>query len=121
MRYPADLDTAYERIAEDRYCSDTYSNNDDDNNNDSSHRSVNIPITWFSPTERTVDGSFDSFHLEDVEQMYIRNRNITALSKMPLYPLGIVHIPYSEANYTLNNMEMRNVNMARVSCILYVA
>ena len=33
---------------------------------------------------------------------------------MPLYPLGAVHIPYSLVNYTLNNIEERNVNMAKV-------
>lgn len=89
--YPSDLDTAYEWIANEKY-------------SDSS-------LQWFDPTELTHPSS-NRFHLEDVEQNYVEG-----LSTMPLYPLGAVHIPYSGVNYTLNNIEERNVNMARVSFV----
>jgi hypothetical protein len=90
--YPTDLDTSYEWLAADRF------------------KDPNLPsIHWFHPSDVP---SKRSFHLLDAEEEYIANQY---LQKMPLYPVGCVHVPYSDGNYTLNNIEERNVNMARVS------
>ena len=36
----------------------------------------------------------------------------TEIKRMPLYPLGAVHIPYSGENNTIINIEQKNVKMA---------
>ena len=39
----------------------------------------------------------------------------TATMRMPIYPLGAVHIPHAGENYTIINIEQKNVKMAMVS------
>ena len=90
--YPTDLDTAYEWIANIRQDQDPSS----------------IPITWFHPHDTVA--TTNPFHLEDVETTCQHGWR-----KMPLYPLGAVHVPYCCGNYTLNSVQERNVVMARVS------
>lgn len=41
------------------------------------------------------------------------------VKRMPLYPLGAVHVPYSGENHTLINVEPKNVKMAMVSLYSY--
>jgi len=41
------------------------------------------------------------------------------VKRMPLYPLGAVHVPYSGENHTLINIEPKNVKMAMVSLYSY--
>ncbi|KAL9188354.1 hypothetical protein ACHAXT_006732 [Thalassiosira profunda] len=80
--HSADLDTAYEWLAEDRVL------------NEPERHGI---ITWFDPSaisSRT-----------DVEDG-------TEIVRMPLYPLGAVHMPHSGENYTIVNIEPKNVKMA---------
>lgn len=57
-------------------------------------------IKWFHPDDATAD---ENEYGDDDE-----------IKKMPLYPLGAVHIPHSGENHTLVNIEKRNVRMATV-------
>lgn len=90
--YPTDLDTAYEWIVQIR--------------NNQQQGPSSIVISWFHPQD--LESKSNPFHLEDAEQNHCQN-----YVKMPLYPVGAVHLPYC-GNYTLNNVQERNVNMAKV-------
>ena len=80
--YSADLDTAYEYLAKDRF-------------------------DWFDPADTN----------------YMNIKTDTDISyevkRMPLYPLGAVHVPHSGENHTLINIEPKNVKMAMVSLYSY--
>ena len=95
--YPTDMDTAYEWLATDRFSKDPVNH---------------VEIRWFHPSDI---GTRKAFHLE---ADFAIPENI---KKMPLYPLGCVHVPYSQGNYTLINIEERNVNMAkvRIDCFFF--
>lgn len=100
-KYPADLDTAYEWIAN----THLYQHDGDDDLNSN-------PIQWFHPQD--IVRHSNSFHLEDVVESTTTYRE-ELNTIMPLYPLGMVHVPYYCGNYTLNNIQEKNVNMAKVS------
>lgn len=51
-------------------------------------------FSWFSPTERPIENEQDG-------------------KVMPLYPLGACYMPSNSTNYTLNNVEPRNIQMAQ--------
>ncbi|KAL3765157.1 hypothetical protein ACHAWO_004335 [Cyclotella atomus] len=89
-----DFDTAYEYLAQDRH----------------SQLPNSKPISWFRPAD--LERQTNPFHLEDVEIQYTSNQD-KKLTKMPLYPCGEVHVPFACGNYTLNNIQERNVNMAK--------
>ena len=80
--YSSDLDTAYEWLAADRVT-------DDPENH--------VAIKWLNIYD-TTNIAIDDDHNDIV--------------KMPLYPLGAVHVPYSNENHTIINIEPRNVKMA---------
>lgn len=88
--YPTDLDTAYEWLATDRLSKDPINH---------------VEIRWFHPSDI---GTHKTFRIE--ADFAIPEK----LEKMPLYPLGCVHVPYSQGNYTLINIEESNVKMAKV-------
>jgi hypothetical protein len=90
-----DFDTAYEYLAQDRH----------------SQHPNSKPISWFHPAD--LERNTNPFHLEDVEIQYASSQ-AKKLTKMPLYPCGAVHVPFACGNYTLNNIQERNVNMAKV-------
>jgi hypothetical protein len=97
--YPTeDLDTAYEWLAQDLHSQDPNS----------------IPISWFHPAD-LEHRETNPFHLENVEINYQAK-----LTKMPLYPCGAVHVPFTSGNYTFNNIQERNVNMANVSAYIFL-
>jgi len=86
--YSSDLDTAFEWLAKDRLI------NEPDRHEE---------IRWFHPSsssknEAAPDGTNNIID-EDIK-------------RMPLYPLGAVHIPHSGENYTIINIEQKNVKMA---------
>ena len=70
----------------------------------SRERATNAPerhdeIRWFHQDDaREEDGDRD-----------------TDTIRMPLYPLGAVHVPHAGENYTIVNIEQKNVKMAMVS------
>lgn len=80
--YSSDLDTAHEWLAKDRVL------NEPDRHEE---------IRWLDPTTNRGNGA----QTDDVKVM-----------RMPLYPLGAVHIPHSGENHTIINIESKNVNMA---------
>ena len=53
------------------------------------------------------------------------SNNDTEIQKMPLYPLGAVHVPHSGENHTIINIDPKNVKMSVVcafftsSCVLH--
>lgn len=85
--YSSDLDTAYEFLAKDRF------NNDPEQHTE---------IKWFDLAANTNDIN------TDIDISY-------EVKRMPLYPLGAVHVPHSGENHTLINIEPKNVKMAMVS------
>ena len=63
-------------------------------------------LEWFDPTDTNyikTDADISSYEVK----------------RMPLYPLGAVHVPYSGENHTLINIEPKNVKMAMVSLYSY--
>jgi len=60
---------------------------------------------------------FDWFDPADTN--YIKTDINYEVKRMPLYPLGAVHVPYSGENHTLINVEPKNVKMAMVSLYSY--
>ncbi len=82
----SDLDSAYEWLAESRAL------------NDPSSRGK---IRWFCP-------DFISTSNDEIDT--------TELMKMPLYPLGAVHVPHSGENHTIINICPKNVKMS-VVCV----
>ncbi|KAL3805514.1 hypothetical protein ACHAW5_011185 [Stephanodiscus triporus] len=85
--YSSDLDSAYEWLAKDRFLNEP---------------EKHVEIRWFHPNAAIAD---------DDDTCYGGN-NYTKVKRMPLYPLGAVHIPHSGENYTIINIEPRNVKMA---------
>ncbi|KAL7548634.1 hypothetical protein ACHAWF_011903 [Thalassiosira exigua] len=91
--YSSDLDTAYEWLANDRVLSEPEKHDE---------------ISWFCPSTSMhsaashVDGG--SGEDEDDE---------AGIKMMPLYPLRAVHIPHSGQNFTIINIESKNVQMTR--------
>lgn len=83
--YSSELDSAYEWLAESRALNDPSSSG---------------KISWFQP-DNTVRSSSE--------------RDATHVKRMPLYPLGAVHVPHSGENHTIINIEPKNVNMSMVS------
>ncbi|KAL3815241.1 hypothetical protein ACHAXA_002290 [Cyclostephanos tholiformis] len=84
--YSSELDSAYEWLARDRFLNEP---------------EKKAEIRWLHPNTTIADsttGYGDNDHV--------------VVEKMPLYPLGAVHIPYSEENYTIINIEPKNVKMA---------
>jgi hypothetical protein len=65
--------------------------------------SIHGKIKWFHPNN-TADSKID-----DIE-----------FKRIPLYPLGAVHVPHSGENHTIINIEPKNVKMAMVG-ILFVS
>ncbi len=94
--YSSELDSAYEWLAKDRFLNEPEKHGE---------------IRWFHPNA-AIDDSNTGYGDDDC----------IAVERMPLYPLGAVHIPYSGENYTIINIEPKNVKMAMVSndvlCIL---
>lgn len=85
----SELDSAYEWLAESRALNEP---------------SRNGKIRWFppdieAPTNREID--------DDI-----------GIMRMPLYPLGAVHIPHSGENHTIINIDPKNVKMSMVGCSL---
>lgn len=62
-------------------------------------------IKWFDPSDT-------NYIKTDTDISY-------EVKRMPLYPLGAVHVPYSGENHTLINVEPKNVKMAMVSLYSY--
>ena len=60
---------------------------------------------WFDPSDT-------NYIKTDIDISY-------EVKRMPLYPLGAVHVPYSGENHTLINIEPKNVKMAMVSLYSY--
>ena len=87
-RYSSDLDTAYEWLANDRL---------------GNEQSCGGKFKWFDP---------DINLAEDKDEMK-NDDGILDVKRMPLYPLGAVHIPYSGENHTLINIEPKNVKMGQ--------
>jgi hypothetical protein len=85
--HSSELDSAYEWLAESRAQNEP---------------SIHGKIKWFSPDTTTISDS----NIDDVE-----------IKRVPLYPLGAVHVPHSGENHTIINIEPKNVKMAMV-CIL---
>ena len=81
--YSSELDSAYEWLARDRFI-----------NGPTKHGE----IRWFNPN--TVNSNSDT-DLGNVD-----------IQRMPMYPLGAVHTPHSGENYTIINIEPKNVKMA---------
>jgi hypothetical protein len=96
--YSPELDSAYEWLARDRFLNEPEKNGE---------------IRWFHPNTAIPDSAAG----------YGENDH-DVVERMPLYPLGAVHIPYSEENYTIINIEPKNVKMALVSteilCFYYI-
>ena len=61
-------------------------------------------LEWFDPTDTNYIKTDTDIDYE--------------VKRMPLYPLGAVHVPYSGENHTLINIEPKNVKMAMVSLYL---
>ena len=89
-RYSSDLDTAYEWLANDRFSSER-------------EQSCGKRIKWFDPDYIYV--------AEDKDER--KNDDGIDVKRMPLYPLGAVHIPHSGENHTLINIEPKNVKMGQ--------
>lgn len=87
--YSSELDSAYEWLAKDRFLSEP---------------EKHVEIRWFHPNAAIAD-----------DDTCYGGNNYTEVKRMPLYPLGAVHIPHSGENYTIINIEPRNVKMAMVS------
>ena len=87
--YSSELDSAYEWLAKDRFLNEPEKHGE---------------IRWFHPNA-AIAGSNTGYGDSDC----------IAVKRMPLYPLGAVHIPYSGENYTIINIEPKNVKMAMVS------
>ena len=81
--YSSELDSAYEWLARDRFINEPTKHGE---------------IRWFNPN--TVNSNCDT-DLGNVD-----------IQRMPLYPLGAVHTPHSGDNYTIINIEPKNVKMA---------
>ena len=88
--YSSDLDTAYEYLAKERFVNE---------------RESHAEIKWFDPADT-------NYIKTDIDINY-------EVKRMPLYPLGAVHVPYSGENHTLINIEPKNVKMAMVSLYSY--
>jgi hypothetical protein len=87
--YSSELDSAYEWLAKDRFLNEPEKHGE---------------IRWFHPNAAIADSGTG----------YDDNDGIL-VKRMPLYPLGAVHIPHSGENYTIINIEPKNVKMAMVS------
>jgi len=62
---------------------------------------------------------FDWFDPADTNYIKTDTDISCEVKRMPLYPLGAVHVPYSGENHTLINIEPKNVKMAMVSLYSY--
>ena len=58
---------------------------------------------------------FDWFDPSDTNYIKTDTDISYEVKRMPLYPLGAVHVPYSGENHTLICIEPKNVKMAMVS------
>jgi hypothetical protein len=95
--YSSELDSAYEWLAKDRFLNEPEKHGE---------------IRWFQPNAAIADSNTG-----------YGDNDCIRVDRMPLYPLGAVHIPHSGENYTIINIEPKNVKMAMVSttyvlCIL---
>jgi len=86
--YSPDFDTAFEWLAKDRALNEPGRHGE---------------IEWFHPS---VDGAAN-------ERRGIgKDDDDGEIRRMPIYPLGAVHIPHSGENHTIVNVEQKNVKMA---------
>ena len=72
-------------------------------------RALNKPssqgrIRWFHPDSTSTSS----------------NKEIKEIQKMPLYPLGAVHVPHSGENHTIINIDPKNVKMS-VVCAFFTS
>lgn len=81
--YSSELDSAYEWLARDRFINEPTKHGE---------------IRWFDPNTSNSNCDTDLGNVD--------------VQRMPLYPLGAVHTPYSGENYTIINIEPKNVKMA---------
>ena len=76
---------------------------------------------WLAESRALNEPSFQGrirwFHPDFTSTL---SNNDTEIQKMPLYPLGAVHVPHSGENHTIINIDPKNVKMS-VVCAFFTS